>query len=572
MSVDNFVVSREEGRTGELYTQKHLNELITLTASSITDKSAEKIEGKDFTASIAGKELAVEVKTIRGFLFRTNDNEEETGTIGFELWKSKKRKTLGWLPQMLNPDGKKSVQPDILIFLLVAYDRPFASIVFENVPELFKRLKELSSKMEFNLDSIPVGDKAIAFAIPSGLLIKNMWLVPLAELEDLAHVVMIGEQPRFRPTIKAPGRLCKDVTQRDRYDHLCLLSKGHIPYDDQFEFKGNKAAQTITIAAHNLDVLEAINLDWYGSLKYMNRTGTFLRLWQGLYSFMLSIEFPAREYKGDRYFPIAYGEVSRWGYKNDIRSQPDTWFSVIKHLLEFGLLMHFRPHPNSTNPVDIAVNKNNPYLKSVEYYTPVALTNDELLNADCEAQDYMHLKRRTSTTSRAAMEFQSGPEVPKRAYQDDRKLTKQDNFVRNLAEQMLIKEVDNHNYIIVDHFFGKLWREIARSQKLKKIETIQSREDEKEQERYKKYLDALNLLRKEKKDFIDELRIYRIGPVRKMDIRWLGEIPYGTQIITYKEVPDVYYKQYYKARQEEKRKENAKRREKRRAKKEKQRD
>ena len=330
------------------------------------------------------------------------------------------------------------LQPDILIFLLVAYDRPFASIVFESVPELFKRLKELSSKMEFNLDSIPVGDKAIAFAIPSGLLIKNMWLVPLAELEDLAHVVMIGEQPRFRPTIKAPGRLCKDVTQRDRYDHLCLLSKGHIPYDDQFEFKGNKAAQTITIAAHNLDVLEAINLDWYGSLKYMNRTGTFLRLWQGLYSFMLSIEFPAREYKGDRYFPIAYGEVSRWGYKNDIRNQPDTWFSVIKHLLEFGLLMHFRPHPNSTNPVDIAVNKNNPYLKSVEYYTPVALTNDELLNADCEAQDYMHLKRRTSTTSRAAMEFQSGPEVPKRAYQDDRKLTKQDNFVRNLAEQMLI--------------------------------------------------------------------------------------------------------------------------------------
>lgn len=230
MPEDNFIVNREEGRNGELYTQKHLNELITAVASNVTDTSDEKVEGKDFIATFTDQETGViteatvEVKTVRGFLFRTNDNEEKTGTIGFELWKSSKRKTPGWLLQMLDPDGRKSVQPDILVFLLIAYDRPFASVVFENVPALFERLRQLSVEMDFDLDNVPMGEQAFYFTIPNGLLIKNMWMIPLKQLEDLAYVVMIGEQPRLRPTIKSPGCVCTTETQSLRYDHLFSLS------------------------------------------------------------------------------------------------------------------------------------------------------------------------------------------------------------------------------------------------------------------------------------------------------------------------------------------------------------
>lgn len=569
MAEDNFVINREEGGTGELYTQKHLNELITSIASDIIDTSAEKIEGKDFVALIAGKEIAVEVKTVRGFLFRTNDNEEATGTIGFELWKSDKRKTRGWLLQMLNPDGKKSVQPDILIFLLVAYDRPFASIAFENVPELFKRLKQLSTEIGFDLNNIPVGDRATAFTIPSGLLIKNMWMIPLAKLEDLAHVVMIGEQPRLRPTIKAPDRLCKLETQRERYVHLQKIAEAHdvVPYDESFDFKGDKGTQTITIVAKNLDILDSIDFDCYKELKYMNRTGTFLRLWEGVYRFMLSCEYPERVYKGNNYYPIAYGKISRWGYQNGINSQADTWSNAIKHLIEFGILKHFRPHTQSPNPIDIAVNRNNPYPKSVEYYSPVGLTDEVFVYADYYAQDYRCYKRRTSTTSRTAMEIQSGSETAKKAYQDDRKLTKQDKYVWNLAEQTLIDQTEKHNYVIVDVFFAKLWKKIVRIQKLKSFETIQSQEEKKEQARYDRYWRAFNHLKRERKDFIQKLYVYKMGLITKKDRLWLGDIPDGTYIITFKNRPECYDKQYLKALQEDNEKENAKRREKRKAKK-----
>ena len=574
MSEDNFVISREEGRTGELYVQKHLNELIMSVAFDAIDTSAEKIEGKDFIASSVDQETgeiieaAVEVKTVRGFLFRTNDNEATYGTIGFELWKSEKRKSLGWLLQMMMPDGKKSIQPEILVFLLIEYDCPFASIAFTDVPALFNRLRQISTDIKFDLNNLPVGEQADSFTIPDGLLIQNMWMIPLEQLEDLAHIVMIGERPRLRPTIKAPGHLCKIETQQERYSHLQLLADNNtLPFDEDFEFKGDQGTQTITVVAKNLGILETLNLEHYESLKYMNRTGTFLRLWEGLYKFMLSCEFPERKYKGSCYYPISYRKISSWGYLNDIRSLSDTWSGVIKHLLEFGLLKHFRPHPKSTNKIDVAVNRNNPYPKSVEYYSPVELTGKLLMEADCYAQDYKRNRRPTSTISRSAMEFQSDRETANRAYQDDRKLTKQDRYVRKIAEHLLDEEIDKHKYITVEIFFAKLWKEIIRIQKIKQIETIQSLNDQKEQKRYKKYLSALNLLRKKKKDFISDLRIYKIGLVTKKDKFWLGNIPNGTYIITYKDRPDLYNKQYYAALEEYRKRINTKRRAKRRTKK-----
>jgi len=567
LSEDCFAVSHQEGRTGELYAQKHLNELITGTASDITDTSAEKIEGKDFVATISGEDVFVEVKTVRGFLFRTNDNQEESGTIGFELWKSSKRTTSGWLPQMLNPDGIKSVQPGILIFLLVEYDRPLACVTFENVPALFERLKDLTGKMGFDLNNVPFSDEANAFTIPSGLLVKNMWLVPLIELKDLARITMIGEQPRLRPTIEASGRMCQHETQLSRYEMLVALAKKNsVSHDDEYAFTGNKAIQTITVAAKNLDVLDRLNWNHYEQLQYMNRTGMFERLWEGLYRFMLSREIPSRARSGKMFYPISYRTITTWGYKNGIECQPDAWFNCIKHLLEFELLEHFQPNKYSTNPIDLAVNKNNSHPRSVEYYSPIELTDDVLLDADYYAQDYKRNKRRTSTTSRASIEIQSGKEASKRSYEGNRKLTKQDDYVWKLALTMLDEEIGQHNYIEVSRFFAKLWRRIVHNQKLKLIENVTTPEDEKEQTRYEKFYCAYNQLKREKKELIDQSWIYKIGLVTKKDRRWLGKLPYGTYIITYKDRPDCFDKQYYSMLEKERASENAKRRKKRKEK------
>lgn len=575
MSEESFYVNYHEGRQGELFAQEYLNQLVSMEASRIIDTSNEKIEGKDFVAYLkdpdtgVSTEKNIEVKTFRGFLFRTNDDEEATGTLGFELWKTKKRKTLGWLPKFLAPDGRKSVQPDILVFLLVAYDRVFASISFLDVPALLDRLKMFSRQNSFNIIAPPVGEDANNFSLSPGLLVENMWLLPFRMLSDLAHVVLIGEKPRIRPIIHAPSRSCQNTTQNWRYEYLQSISKSHIHLlsDERFVFNLDKGYQAITTASKNISFLDSVNWDWFEQLKYMNRSGSFLKVWKGLYQFMLSREYPEREYKGNRYFPISYKTISDWGYQNNIRLQPQTWFNYIKHLLEFGLLKHYQPHKLSTNPVDMAVNKNNPYPRSVEFYSPVELTNNILLLADCKAQDYKHTKRRVASTSRSAIEIQSDLETAKKAYYDNRVLTKKDKYVYETAEQLLISEIDKHDYIRVKEFYSKLWKIIVQKQKLTRIEIVFCEKDAKEQKRYDEYRHAFCIFEKEKKDFIADMMVYKIGPVTKSDKRWLDQVQYGDHIITYKDIPRHYSQKYLKALELEQAAENAKRREKRKAKK-----
>ena len=418
MPENNFWVSHEDGRQGELYAQKHLGELISSAAGKITDTSAENVEGKDFTASLGDQgaggitEVPVEVKTVRGFLFRTNDHKERSGTIGFELWKSNKRKTPGWLLQMLHPDGKKAVRPDVLVFLLIAYDRVFASVAFENVPALLGRLEKLSGEMGFSLQDVPMGDSAADYMLPSGLLIENMWMVPLEKLQDLAYVVLIGDPPRLRPGIIAPGRSCPAAVQRSRYDTLLSLAQAALPDDGRFVFRVNKTAQAITAVSRNLDVLGRIDFGRCQQLGYLNRTGNFARLWEGLYQFMLSREYPAKEYKGKCYYAVSYDTIARWGYSNGYRSHGMTWFKVAKRLLELGLLKVYRPHAKSKGSAVAAADTNHPYPKGAEYFCPVKLAGDVLQEADRTARGYKRNKRKA---------VQRNPEPAKRAFRGARK-------------------------------------------------------------------------------------------------------------------------------------------------------
>lgn len=161
------------------------------------------------------------------------------------------------------------------------------------------------------------------------------------------------------------------------------------------------------------------------------------------------------------------------------------------------------------------------------------------------------------------MEIQSGPEAAGKAFQDKRTLTKKDRYVRDVAEKLLDAEISKHDFIMVDEFFSKLWKSIARAQKL---DNTRNTDDQKEQQRYEKYWSSFNRLKAEKKDFIKQMQIYKIGLVTRKDTYWLGNIPYGTYIITYKSVPDCYTRRFREASLKDRKTKNEKRREKRRAK------
>lgn len=121
----------------------HLNNLIHDAVVDVKDTADEKIAGRDLVATIVHQNESekenknIEVKTIWNFLSRTNDHEDTSGTLGFELWKSPTRESLGWLDEMLHPERHpKAVCPDQFIFLLIAYENVFASIAFEKVTAL----------------------------------------------------------------------------------------------------------------------------------------------------------------------------------------------------------------------------------------------------------------------------------------------------------------------------------------------------------------------------------------------------------------------------------------------------
>ena len=46
----------------------------------------------------------IEIKTVTGFLTRTNDHNEPSGSLGFELWTDKEKKHKGWLWAMMYPE------------------------------------------------------------------------------------------------------------------------------------------------------------------------------------------------------------------------------------------------------------------------------------------------------------------------------------------------------------------------------------------------------------------------------------------------------------------------------------
>ena len=151
-------------------------------------------------------EGGVEVKTINNFLTRNNDNDEPSGTIGFELWSNANRNDPGWLYALCHPKAQRvrskenksvfpSTQPLALLFALKHLGSLIAVISFEDIPGLLDRLFDIAFECGVDLHkwNVPVGKAAEGWQPLNMLLIQNMWHVPFEKLADLASVTMVSE-------------------------------------------------------------------------------------------------------------------------------------------------------------------------------------------------------------------------------------------------------------------------------------------------------------------------------------------------------------------------------------------
>lgn len=181
-------------------------------------------------------ETAIEVKTVSNFLTRNNNNDEEAGTIEFELWTSRTKTNLGWLhgmncPGVHNNDEKKTgqgiyvVPPTSLVYLYCdKKKKPFVSVVFEDFNALKRRLMEICPEIWPEDNGVwrieKVNWEKQRTLLPSWG--EHMWHVPFDMLSDLATVTMIDEDP----VLEENEKTCALEIQRKRLAYLKKCAAG----------------------------------------------------------------------------------------------------------------------------------------------------------------------------------------------------------------------------------------------------------------------------------------------------------------------------------------------------------
>ena len=223
---------------GEAFVAYHIQDLLSSATLDYTDTSEQHVEGGDATAlrlqlgeqtehfvpdyvddpTLQGRPAqeitemvagGIEVKTTWNSLFSTLYPEEECVSLPFGLWSNESRTQPGWLVRIMyleafHVPGQDitTVQPHTIVFLLAEYENVFASVVFKNSPELFDRLWTIARRDGFDLDHLPLGEEANQYADHNPRIKNETWHVPLHQLQDLATVTMIADQPFIRPDIR----------------------------------------------------------------------------------------------------------------------------------------------------------------------------------------------------------------------------------------------------------------------------------------------------------------------------------------------------------------------------------
>lgn len=499
----SFPVSAEEGKTGERFVLAHIESLFAHDqVLNLRLVAQEKVIARDLTGIVAdlgeengqfvpewaedqdisGKTVrkyryltkgSIEVKTAWNFLFRTNDENEETGTIGIELWSNETRKQPGFLPAILNPENaatkQPAVQPLAVVYLLMAYSMPFAGIVFDDVKALIARLEDYGKRIGFDIHAqLPCGEDARDWKPGEALLIQNMWHIPFRELADLATVTMIGGKPRMRPDIISLDgkRQCPNRLQEARYSYLEQCADGRsMPQDESMRemFEARSQNNAFARIDHNLAMLDQTDWSAYPCLQRFV-TGKAKAVFEHLRVLMLNMlahEVPEWEEAG--MFLITKWYLIRWAKEHDFTGSEKAWQSHLVLLQDLGLVLFYRPvRTGEADPLQrMNVQRGISQGKKPSTYRSVPFFTEELLRtADRIAGQYRGVKATRITKKLVARS--RGQRVADALYLDDRKESLQSDYVMRVYVRTITQRTSESGYALPEEVFKEAEREIEK--------------------------------------------------------------------------------------------------------------
>ena len=505
------------GRAGEEYVRRHIQELLEHGfVGQQLNTAADNVEGGDsrivyyrFGEEVdisdyflddmneitgTGREIAsietggLEVKTINSFTFRTNDNNEPTGTLPFELWNGDR---YGWLIALLDPeirlDGEDihAVQPVLFCFLLVSYLGPYACVMFEDFPALTQRLNELAAEKGFQLNPLseehPLGVPAAADAEmwrqDDLYIIGNCWHVPFSRLSDLATVTLIGESPMVKHSIQLNDTDEYEQLQQARYDYLlrCAGERNVISAELRSETDFYPADEThlFADALRNARCIDNLSEDDYPFLfKALKSLGMRSHLKSVLYNMYSHLTISTvNGYQ--MWFLQGKSYLHEWSKEIGVKGSPFSWQSHLIFLTDTGLLIKFVDNSNPVNPK---------VYRSIPKYT-----DEVLCIAEQKAYDYLRLGIKLNNFTKPEVIKVSGQEKADVLYLGDyRKVSNMQNEIdatfvdvanRLFSQQTLLlpnEIVDIVREQIMGRYMIDIFDENPNSEQLKRYKQAQN--------------------------------------------------------------------------------------------------
>ena len=556
----NFIQNIRRGNPGEEFVQRHLAEITNGIYYDLRDRTEEHVEGRDATGvrlqigaptendipdfvNIPGihdvtvyaidaiETGGIEVKTVWNFLFRTNDNEDPSGSIGFALWSDYSRTHYGWLMKILRPEAfyepgqrMNAVRPLQLIYLLVEYEDAYACIAFKDVAALCERLRELAREHGFDLDNVPLGEQAQNWAPEGTLIVENVWFPPLSELADLAFVTMIGSQPRLRGTIALGANKCSERIQNARYSYLASLADGkHMPPDTRFAGAFVPAAghQIYADIDHNLRILDSIDPDRYPALAQYGSKRVFQHLRELMYC-MLSFAAPSWPENRPRFFAISNSYFNRWLNDRHVSGSQSSIQGHFIFLKDCGLITSFRPigdtQDRTVNAIMASI-RNRRGVKNITLRSVPRYDDSVLKNADEIAALYLYAKAPLARLRKADVIHIRGLERANNLYLDGRVISNTLQYVENLYADAVADLVGEKGYATSEEVHKSVVANMFVDLGFVPLDPLSREltEEEREQrELQSKYFDALRTIEARKRFYIERAG-YAFHPLRNQD-------------------------------------------------------
>lgn len=468
-----------------------------------------------------------EVKTKNSFLWRTNDNEDRSGTIGFELWEDQSRNSYGWAAKIFHPERFENARKPITFnVLLVAYGSPFACLHFSNIDALYNRLcscfhEDGLDSDGYSFDLYPNGEAAQNWQSENPAIDYNNWSVSLSRIEDLCVVTMIGEMPRIRPDIEAGSRKCSMETQLARYDHLVMLSDGRSICQDtkyQYKFCKDRTDSVFMNIDYNLSMIENEFWKQHPLMEIATRKSSLFRILRLILLNMLAHEYPAYPSESPVYFQISRKYIRNWAAKNEESCTFQTMNGYTKILAVAGLIKQFFIFDKNTDPIVTQLNRNKKYknsaiLYTVDKYTPELIENAEkvlvrlndahVLNGHITEQDFIRL---------------FGKRIANKYYMDNRDTSQEEKDVENVIIDTMKSVVKSEGYAIPASIYRSAWG---------KLEMIMNTEDIDENSKAR-IIKAYRKMEKRLSSLAEENAGLSVRRIRKVDREKFG-IPDNVQ-------------------------------------------